>query len=258
MNVHRVPAGMMFLMSLVLAIHVGTAYAQQRQGVRPIVNAPEGCYVVEPVDPDNLYFFMRAQIQALSLARKGERANSKMLETKGGAPAVEADQAIIGLREERIRNTCSSFIVSYYVSSNNPAIAESARLLTRGYDDLGKMSDQMLGINLQKFIKKAIGSSPQRQLSTLMDKRQETINTMAAALIYTLKMFIDESRTNAEGKPDHLLFDKDAVAALLEYLRDRFPELKNNKGVKPASEFLKEAALIELFLTSGFKAANVP
>jgi hypothetical protein len=250
--------GTMLLASFILAIQTGAANAQERQGVRPNVNTPEDCYVIEAVEPENIYSFLRAQIQALSLAQKGEWANIKMLETEGGAPALEVDQTITGLREERIRNACAAFVVADYVNSENPNIAANARILADGYDELGKMSNQMLGINLQKFLRRNIGPSPQRQFSALIEKRRMIIKNMTEALNMSLKSLIDESRTNEEGKPGHLILDRDQVENLLDYLDVRFPRLKDSQGARPSGNFIKQAVSIQAFLTSGSSAANVP
>jgi hypothetical protein len=153
---------------------------------------------------------------------------------------------------------CASFIVSYYVNSPISPIASTAKLFKDSYDELGQMSDQMLGINLQKFLQKATGSSPQRQLSTLLERRQEILHKMEEALDQVLLSLIDESRTNEEGKCDHLILSKGEVNDLLNCLDTHFPTLKNSEKLVPTGNFLKQAAFIQIFLTSSYKPANVP
>jgi hypothetical protein len=102
MGAFRISAKPVLLVTFVLAIHAGPAYGQQRPGIRPNVNPPEDCYLSDPVEPENIYSFLRVQILALSLAQKGEQANVGMLETKGGAPFDEIAKTIAGLRKERI------------------------------------------------------------------------------------------------------------------------------------------------------------
>jgi hypothetical protein len=258
MSLARICSGITLGVSLILAIQADMVCAQQRPGVRPNVNPPENCYVDAPVETENSFSFLGAQIQALSLAHDGEWANKKMLDTKGGAPPGEVDQTIMGLRKERIDNMCAAFVVSYYVNSRTPSIASTAKLFKDSFDELGKMSDQMLGINLQWFARKPIGLPPQRQLSILMTRRQEILHKMGDSLNQSLQLFIDESRISEEGKPDHLVLNKDEINELLHCLDTFFPALKNIDKLERPGEFLKQAASIQTFLTSSYKPANVP
>jgi hypothetical protein len=243
-----------WLATLVLAVQTGASYAQTRPGIRAFVKPPEDCYVTDPIEPENIQSFLRVQILALSLAQRGERANIKMLETKGGAPFSEIDKTIAGLREELIENTCASFVVSYYKGSKNQSMATVAKYLAQAYDGLGKMSDQMLGINLQKN-----GAFQQRQLSALLQNRQEILRNMTDALNLSLGLLIDDSRVNAEGKPDHLILRSAEKRDLLEYLYTRFPALKGDgQGPAPSGDFIKQAQLIRAFLlTSGYRPADL-
>jgi len=242
--------------SCALAIQTGAALAQQRPGVPPKANPPKDCYIVEPVEPESIYSFLKAQIQAMSLAGRGEQANKKMLETKGGIPFE--DQTIAGLREERIENYCASFIVASYTDSKNPTIATIAKFLRSAYDELGEMSDQMLGISLQQFMRKVDGPSPQRQLSALMSKRQEIFQGMADAVALSLSLLIDEDRRNEEGKPDHLILRKADIADLLDYLNARFPEVKGSQSAQRSGDFTKQAASIQSFLAGSYRPADLP
>ncbi len=241
---------------LVLAIQVGRGWAQTRPGIRPFVKPPEGCYLSDPVQPEDIYSFLRVQILALSLADRGERANGKMLETTGGAPFEEIDKTIAGLREELTENICASFVLSYYIGSKKGDIDTLAKVLASAYDDFGKMSNEMLGINLQKSLQDANRS--QRQLSMLLEKRQEILSDMRDALNLTLGLLIDNSRTNAAGKPDRLILNGAQIGGLLDYLYTRFPALKDSQGATASGDFAKQAALIRVFLSSGYRPADFP
>ncbi len=242
---------------LVLAIHAAACYSQTRPGIHAFVTPPEDCYVTDPVVPESIYSFLRVQILALSLAQRGEQANIKMLETKGGAPFEAIDKTIAGLRQERIENTCASFVVAYYVDSKDTTMATVAKYLDFAYGELGKMSNQMLGLNLQMSLHKINGPSPQRQLSMLLEKRQQILGDMTSALNLTLDLLIDEDRPNAQGKPDHLILKKEQVNDLLDYLSTRFPALRDSQ-VGISGDFAKQAALIQKFLTGGYRPADVP
>ncbi len=244
--------------SLILAIQTGAGYAQTRPGIRPFVKPPEGCYVPDLVDTGDIYSFLKAQIQALSLAHSGEQANIKMLETKGGASSGEVDKTIAGLREELIENTCASFVVSDFKDSDDSDIATIAKSLADDYDKLGKMSNEMLGINLQKSLQNMNWPSPQRQLSDLMKRRQAILRNIADVLNTSLGLLVDNVRTNAEGKPDHLILSHEQMKDLLDDLHIRFPSLKNSQGTAPLGDFTRQAASIQAFLTGGYKPADFP
>ncbi len=246
------------LASLILAIRMEAGHAQTRPGIRPFIKPPEGCYVADAVDTADMYSFLKVQIQALSFAQSGEQANIQMLQTRGGAPFSEVDKTIAGLRQELIENTCASFVVSDFKDSAIPEIATIAKSLAYDYDELGKMSNEMLGINLQKSLQKVNGPSPQRQLSDLLGRRQGILNYMVDALNLSLGLLIDLDRTNAEGKPDHLILSHEQMNTLLEYLYSRFPSLKDNQGVAPSGDFTRQAASIQAFLTGSYKPAELP
>ncbi len=260
MRVRRASTKTVMLASVVLTIMiaVATSYAQTRPGIRAFVTPPEGCYLSDPVEPEDVYSFLRVEILALSLAERGAVANTKMLKTTGGAPFEEVDKTIAGLREERIANTCASFVVSDYKDSQDQTISTVAKYLAYAYDQFGDMSNQMLGINLQKAMRRVNGPSPQRQLSTLIEKRQEILRDMTDALNLTLWSLIDDGRKNAEGKPDHLILNHAQINDLLDYLYTRFPNLKDNQGAVPSGDFAKQAASIRAFLASGYKPAGLP
>jgi hypothetical protein len=259
MRAFRISAGTGLLVSFILAIHAGAAHGQQRPGIRPNVNPPEDCYVSDPVEPENIYSFLRVQILALSLAQRGERANAGMLETKGGAPVDEIAKTMAGLRKERIENICASFVVSYYTGSKIPTMAAIAGSLAKDYGELGDMSNQMLAISLQKSLGKTIATAPRLQLSRLLDKRREILGKMEDALNQSLALLIDDNRTNAEGKPDHLILRNAELKELLKYLYARFPTLQDShESGGPSGDFIKQAASIQAFLNSGYRPADFP
>ena len=247
----------MCLLAIFLAICSSAAYAQTRPGIRAFVTPPEDCYVTDPIEPENIYSFLRVQILALSLAQKGEQANLKMLETKKLVPFDEIDKTITGLRQERIQNVCASFVVSYYIDSKIPAMAAVAKTLAQDYDQFAEMSNQILGINLQMAVQKWNGPSPQRQFTELLKTRQEIIQKMTDALNLSLGLLVDEDRKNAEGQPDHLILTQSDVKKLLEYLYERFPDLKNSQATL-SGDFTKQAAIIKSFLNRGYKTVDFP
>ncbi len=58
-------------------------FAQQRPGIRALVNPPNGCYVMEPRGTESPYSFINAEIQALLLTTAGEKANREVLTATG-------------------------------------------------------------------------------------------------------------------------------------------------------------------------------
>jgi len=150
-------------------------------------------------------------------------------------------------------------VVSYYTGSKIPTMATIAKFLAYAYGELGDMSNQMHGINLQKSLRKTMGPSPQLQLSMLLDRRREILGNMMDALNLSLALLIDDNRPNAEGKPDHLVLRNAEIKDLLDYLDTRFPTLKDSQGVGgPSGDFLKQAASIHAFLNSGYRPADLP
>jgi hypothetical protein len=258
MKIYRIRFMTVLLACFAVLLQAASVAAQQRPGIRPFVDPPEGCYLNDPAEPENIDSFLRIQIQALSLAHRGELANLSMLRTKGGAPMEDMAKTIAGLREERIENACASFLVAYFAESQNPTMETVANFLVSAYDQLGKMSDQMLGINLQKSLHKVAGPSPQKQLSDLLEQRREILEDMTNALTLSLELLIDKARGNAEGQPDHLILKKAQVLDLLDYLYSRFPALKDTEHKDIAGDFIQQAASIQAFLTSGYKPAELP
>jgi hypothetical protein len=253
MRVCKIFAATIFAANCILAIQ-STAIAQQRAGVRPNANAPEGCYIVGPLESESVYSFVMAQIQALSLAHRGESANLKMLESQGDIPFD--DKTITNLREDRLDNFCASFIISQYIDSKQPAIAAIAKSLASEYDEFGEMSNQMLGVNLKMFLRTTNSLSPRRQFSLLMENRRKVLQRMTGDITLSLSLLIDEDRTDADGKPHHLILKKAGLMDLLYFLHTRFPALKDSQGTVHSGDFFKQAVSIEAFLTGSYRPAD--
>ncbi len=258
MKIGGVTIALWLFIGLVLLPWPYAAWAQQRPGIRPFVKPPEDCYLLDPAEPENPYAFLRAEIQTLSLAQRGEQANARMLKTPGGASLDDMDKAINGLREERIENTCASFVISYYNHSKDPAIAAIAGDLISSYNALGKMSDELLGIHLQKTIRKINGPSPQKQFADLMAKRQALLRSVANQINLSLGMLVDDNRANEQGEFDHLILRKVEIRNLTNYLYTQFPSLKDSPRTLPSGDFGRLAANIRDFLARGFKPADSP
>ena len=58
---------------LTFSLKISPALDPKQVRDRPFVNHPEGCYLADPVEPENVNSYLRVQIQALSLAESGER-----------------------------------------------------------------------------------------------------------------------------------------------------------------------------------------
>ena len=234
------------------------ALAQERPGVKLTINPPEDCYISETVQPESIYSYLKVQIQALALAQRGEWSQGKMLEREGGVGTADTAQTIAGLRAERLDNVCSSFVVSHYTGSKNPTVAATAKYLASAYDELGKMSNQMLGITLQKSLQRVKGPSPQAQFSKLMERRREILAKMTDALKLSLALLVDENRTDAQGNLDHLVLSKAQIKEILDYMYTRFPSLNDDKKDDRPGNFIKQAAMIQAFLTGAYRPADLP
>jgi len=232
------------------------ALAQVRPGVRAFVTAPEGCSIVDPVPTEDLFSFINAQIQSLSFARKGERVDQEVLDGAYGQPGDRMGRAFVGLKQERIHNSCASFLVSPYAGSKNERTAAAAKVLTEGYDELSKMTDQMLKINMLETMQRKTGGSTYIELSRMMKRRQELVEKMTDALIDSLAQLIDPRRMDADGNPDHLILTREQRDALLDSLHSEFPNLELERTSKRSGDFVKHAALIQLFLSGNYKPAD--
>ncbi len=234
----------------------GRGIAQERPGIRPFVNVPDGCSVQDPVDTERLYSFVKVQIQALSFARDGEKANRDMLTASDLPPVERIPKVIAGLRQERIEDTCASFIVSSYTGSKNETVSAVAKVLAFAYEDLANMTNQMLKFNLEDARKQTPDILTAKALSELKDRRQELLRRTAEALTISLSLLVDGTRTNPDGKPDHMILSRAERDELLEYLHAQFPNLANEQAGSSSGDFVQQAVLIQSFLSGAYKPAD--
>ncbi len=245
-NVKAIMPGLA-LLSIVLLMSAGEAFSQQRPGGRMFVTPPEGCSVSDPVETENLYSFTMAQIQALSFAHVGERVSLRALAGVDGL-IEQMPKTMADLRQAQIDDTCAGFILSPYTNSKNETVATAAKYLAFAYDELGKMTNEMLGITMQASVHgKSAGVSTRSQLSELKGKRQEILQNMTDALNLSLSLLVDRSHTDPEGKSDRLILTHAQKISLMDYLRSEFPTLSYEKAIGH-SDFVKQAALIESYL----------
>ncbi len=217
------------------------AVAQQRPGIRAQIIAPEGCSISDPVDTENVFNFIATQIQALSFARAGERARLHSFQAGMGTPNSQVPN-FVGLREERIDNTCAGFILSPYSGSKIVGVATAAKTLVSGYQELAKMPDEMLGIALREAYPAGSGSPTRADLS---NRRQEILRRISDAVNSSLLLLI---HTDAEGKPSDLLGPEERHS-LLTFLDSRFP-VRGAVGYS-GDFFSEQAGLIRSFLSGG-------
>jgi hypothetical protein len=248
-------ASMLFLSCLVLVAVPMGAWAQQRPGIRMFVTPPEGCYVAGAVDPDNLYLFTKMQVQALWLARNGERENMDVLTAGSEMPMNQVPRLIRGLREDRIESTCAAYVVQAYTLSKNDGVATIAKFLVSSYQELSGMNDQMLEIILQGTADKSLAATRGR-LSAWNAKRKDIVKHMTESVGFSLALLIDGNRRNAEGEPDHLILTRAQRDDLVNDLNNKFPLLKNQEKTEHASDFMPQAALFRSFLLGKYRPAD--
>ncbi len=224
------------------------ALGQQRPGIRAQISAPEGCGISGKVDTEDMFYFIRTQIQALSFARAGERASFHTSPAGADTPMSQVPN-FAGLREERIDNTCAGFLLSPYTGSKIEGVATAAKYLVFAYDKLAKMSDEMLGINMREGFSNGAGSA-RVQLSDWSARRQEILRNMTDAVNLSLSLLI---RDDAEGKPTELILSPEERHSLLGYLNSLFPVGENTGAIGYSGDFTKQAALIRSFLSGGYR-----
>ncbi len=239
------------LVTGVLIILAGQAVAQQRPGIRAQVIAPEGCSISGKVDTEDMYNFITTQIQALSFARAGERASFHTSPMGEGSPLSQVPN-FAGLRQERIDNTCAGFILSPYTGSKIQSMATVAKYLVFAYDQLAKMSDEMLGITLRESFSSATDLSARVELSNWNARRQGILKNMTDAVNLSLSLLI---RTDADGKTSDILGPEERHS-LLTYLNSQFPVGGGPGTIGYSDDFVKQAALIRSFLSGGYKVVN--
>ena len=245
-----------FLVGYALVAPGRIALAQQRPGIRAIVTPPEGCSVSELAQPEDLYSFIMAEIQALSFARAGERASRWAL-AGGNDPVDQMAKTMTDLRQAQIEDTCAGFVLSPYTGSKNQNVATASRYLAFAYEELGKMTNDMLGITMQSSIHRNAGNSTRYQLSELKKKRDEIIRNMNDAVNVSLSLLLDPSHRDQDGKPDLLILTRAQRIALMDYLHSQFPSLADKKIVEPSDDFTKQAALIQSFMAGNYDSRIV-
>ena len=238
----------LLLAGYILLIQAGETVARGQSALH-VTTPPDGCMVYGTADPENLYSFTRYQIQALALAHAGELANTHLLTAVKALPPVQqVDKTINGLKEERKGNTCAAFVLADFAGSKDKTIAEVAKFLVLSYQQLGTMSNEMLGIVLQGAAWKGAKSSIPDQLAQWKAKRQKILDLMADDLKVSLSMLVDQRGSDAEGKTDHLILSHSQRNDLLDYLRSQFPALTHGGLGEASGDFTKQAALIQSFL----------
>ncbi len=256
----RLRRGAMVLLlpaSYILLIRAGETAPQDRSTLQ-VTTPPDGCVVYGTAEPENLYSFTRDQIQALALAHAGELANARVLTLVRTLPPVQQmDKTIYGLKEERKGNTCAAFILGDYTGSKNETIATVAKVLVLSYQELGRMSNEMLGIVLQGATWKGAQSYTRDQLTEWRAKRQKILGGMTDALEVSLSMLVEHSNGGAEEKADHLVLSNPQRIEILNHLRSRFPALTHEGLTESSSDFTKQAALIQSLLAGQNQTVEV-
>ncbi len=227
----------------VLSTPARQAAGQQRPGIRAQVSAPEFCSIADPVNTEDLFNFMATQIQALSFARKGEHAELHSSQAGMSTPNSQVPN-FVGLREERIDNTCASFILSPYTGSKIQGVATAAKALTSAYQELAKLPDEMMGVTLREAYPIGSGATTRAALS---NRRQEILGKISEASSSFVSLL---TQTDADGKPGSLL-SREEKHSLLAFLDTRFP-VRGGVGYS-ADFFSQQAALLRSFLSGGYK-----
>lgn len=234
---------------IMYAFTAGRAFSQTRPGINALVKTPEGCSYSDPINTNDLYSFMQAQIQALALAQKGESGTlyTAASDHSTGAPA----DRFASLREERIGTTCAGFILSPYTKSDNRKAAAVADKLVAAYGELQKMTDERLGLEMQKSVQSSFGTPVRARLEELKNRRQGVIRNLNGALSDFFLLLIDEEQTGADGKPGRIVLTHEQRTSLRNFLQSQFPSLlvSDKNGTQPSDDFTRQAALIRSFLS---------
>ncbi len=252
--------GILKTVSLLVATYVLTlmpsrALAQQRPGIQPFVIPPEGCYLTEKVEPEDLYSLAKIELQALWMAQRGEQANLEVLTAKDDLPMDQMARMMTGLREELIENTCAGFILKAFSNSRNENVATTSKFLSLSYQTLQDMDNQLLGIILEGT-RDWNGPSTRTRFSEWKNKRRGVLDQMTVAVNFSLSLLVDQSRKDAAGNPDHMILTKEQRDALLYDLDSKFPSLVQNKNDSRSGDFIEQAALFQSFLTGKYKPSD--
>ncbi len=241
------------IVASVLVTPARPVVAQQRPGIRAQVTPPEGCSITSSVDTEDMFSFTYAQIKALGFAQAGDRASHKTSASGSGTLLSETPD-FVGLRQERIYNTCAGFVLSPYTSSKDEGVATVAKYMVFAFEELGKMSDEMLGISMRAgFPDNNAGPTARLQLSDWSGRRQKILRNMTDAVNLSLSLLI---RTNAEGQPTNMILTHEQRNSLLGFLDFKFPSLGDREKVEHSGDFVKQAALIRSFLAGNDRSDN--
>ena len=237
-------------LGLTLVFSAGSALSQTRPGINAFVSVPEGCSYSDPIDTNDLYGFTRTQIQALALAGKGERGNLYPQISNG--PSGSTTRSFAVLREERIGDTCAGFILNPYTKSQNREVAAVARNLAAAYSELGKMTDERLGIEMQKKLQSSYGTPIQTRLSDMKTRRQGILRNLNETVTTALSLLVDQTQTDVLGNPGKMVLTHDQRISLRDFLQSQFPSLlvDDRNGTQPTGDLDRLAARIRSFLTS--------
>ena len=233
----------------------GAGFAQERPGIHSFVNIPEACYLTEPVQPESVYSFTKVQIQALWLARKGEESIRDILSSGQDLPDDEPARLITGLRTERIQTTCASFVISAFAKSGDKNIAAAAQSIALGYQQLTRMTDEMLPSVIYAGVE-SMHDPVQAKFSDWVKRHQETVAGLTESLYLSLSFLVDPTRVDSGGKLDHLILTAAERKSLLDDLNSKFPSLQKDKAKPRPGGILGQASLIYTLLTGSLKNAD--
>ncbi len=254
-RISKIPV--LVLMSILPYIPARIVCAQQRPGIHPFVKTPEGCSYSEPIETNSLYSLTKTEIQALSLARAGAHASFRALAAGREAAIKEMPKTMTVLRQERIGLTCAGFVLSPFTNSKNETAATVAKYLVFAYEELGKMTDEMLGITLRESLSTHDPAAIRLQLSDLERRRHETLQNMTDALNLSLSLLLAQDHADPGGEQDRLILTHGQKMSLVDYLHNQFPSLSDRKSAEQSDDFIKQAAVIDSFLAGDHNSGVV-
>lgn len=217
-----------------------------------------GCVPFEPSQPESLTLFLKAEIEALSLAHMGASAAIQGLEEKG-EPIHQMTSQFNGLRENRKDDSCAAYLLAPYRASKNETVSMAAKLQVAVYQNLARTNDEALQLLRQSARARNVDPvSVSDQLSQLQTNVGELVVDLGNAATGSLLVAIDRNRTNAEGDADHMLLSRSERDDLLKYLHSDFPNLKDSGDENFAKQdgFEQVASLFQHFLTGTHKPSD--
>ena len=182
-------------------------------------------------------------------------ADRDLLTATGGPPIDKMARLLAGLRKERINNSCAGFVISPYAQSRNEYIASSAGFLVHAYEELGKMTDQMLQLTLAETMLQKAGTSSEAEFAHLKNRRRELVGYMGVALDVSLSLLLD-ARLDFNGEHNHMVITAAQRDELLKYLYSQFPALKKKTTDAISGDFAPQVVRIQSFLSGKYKASD--